>query len=200
VIELSHRLAEGIKRNDAKADVKPDSKGWLDPIRLLLDRDGRSVEEVGDVIDWCLADEFNRKTVLSPRALRKRFGELAQKAGVAQPDERPQNGRLAIAFRRGSARDAESLPAFIADATLEDTWAPIAADLREAVDESAFNIWLAPLHLHEAGEELVVGTGQGALSWVRDRFGRVIESCAESVAGKPVRLVSCECERAERAA
>jgi hypothetical protein len=186
LIELSHRLADGIRLNDAKAPVKPDHSTWLEPLRLLVERDGRSIEEIGDVIDWVLADEFNRKTVLSPRTLRRRFPELAQKADVAQPGESTSGlklGNFRRAKRTAPLEDCPTTPELVA------AWEPIRAELRAAVDDSAF-IWLAQLHLHNAGNELVLGCPAESKVWIRDRFGRLIEDVAE----KSIVLVACGCD------
>lgn len=90
--ELSHRLAACILANDPKASVAPDGKGWLDPLRLLIDRDKRSVEEVQRVIDWSQADDFWRRNVLSPAKLRKQFTQLLLSANgaVSKPSGRQE--------------------------------------------------------------------------------------------------------------
>lgn len=76
LVGLSNRLADRIRANDSKATLAPESEGWLKPLRLLVDRDGRSVEEVERVIDWCQNDEFWRSNILSPRKLREKFTQL----------------------------------------------------------------------------------------------------------------------------
>jgi hypothetical protein len=206
LIELSNRLAEGVRGNDPKAKVKPATQAWLDPLRLLVDRDGRTVEEVQAVIDWCVADSFERKVVLSPAKLRARFSELAMKAGVAQPDEGDADNAINFGFRRRGGNRA-SVPAPQApDAwlaahpvtpELDAEWAPIEAELRNAVDESVFKLWLAGLHLHESGDRLMIGCPAHAKRWVVDRFGRLV---AGAVDGRPYELVACGCDRKAAAA
>jgi hypothetical protein len=201
--DLSHRLAEGIRRNDAKAKVSPLSKTWLDPLRLLVDLDGRIVEEVQAVIDFAVEDEFERTVVLSPAKLRKRFGELVQKAHAAAP---ATDGPVQIGFRRvartqplvqaASEFDATWLAAHPTTPELDALWAPIADELRASVDESTFRIWLQSLHLHDAREQLVIGVHGHAKGWVHDRFGRLIEVAAS----RPYRLVVCGCDSTRAAA
>jgi chromosomal replication initiator protein len=73
------------------------------------------------------------------------------------------------------------------------------AELALAVDHSAYRIWLAPLRPRELDERrLLLEAPPGACSWIRDRFGRVLESCAAEVIadGVVVELV----ERREREA
>ena len=202
LVRLSDRMAAGIKQRHSRANVKPQSKAWLDPLRLLIDRDGYSEDEVETMIDWVLADERTSRYVLSPMKLRAQRDELAIKAGVAQPaddglfkfrTERPKVNRLTQPV------DEAPLPAVTPE--LEAAWAPIMAQIERVVDEPTRKLWLDGLHLHAAGDELVVGCGHGATRWVSERFGRVITAAAELVAGDvPVRIVECGCEPAECAA
>jgi hypothetical protein len=99
LVDLSHRLADRILANDSKATVTPDGKGWLDPLRLLIDKDGRSVEEVRRVVDWCQADEFWRRNILSPAKLRKQFTTLLLSANGSV------SGKGALAERDAMALD-----------------------------------------------------------------------------------------------
>lgn len=73
-------------------------------------------------------------------------------------------------------------------AALVEAWEPVRRELELVVDESAYRIWLAELHPHRLkGGVWVLAHRQFAVSWVRDRFGRVIEGCA----GRPFVLVAC---------
>jgi len=65
-------------------------------------------------------------------------------------------------------------------AELEHIWSRVQAELASAVEESAYRIWLAPLRAHELSDgRLLVLSQPGAGAWIRDRFGRVLEACAE---------------------
>jgi chromosomal replication initiator protein len=69
-------------------------------------------------------------------------------------------------------------------AELEHIWSRMQAELALAVDDSAYRIWLAPLRPRELDERrLLLEAPPGACSWLRDRFGRVLESCAAEVIG-----------------
>lgn len=89
-VRLSQLLADLIRQRDPKAKAAPLSKGWLDAIRLLIDRDGRSPAEVERVIRWCQADAFWQANILSAPKLRAKFDQLAAKAGA--PGRLPQPG------------------------------------------------------------------------------------------------------------
>lgn len=87
---LSQLLADLIRQRDPKAKAAPLSKGWLDAIRLLIERDGRTPAEVERVIRWCQADAFWQSNILSAPKLRAKFDQLAAKAGT--PGRLPQPG------------------------------------------------------------------------------------------------------------
>jgi hypothetical protein len=204
LIELSNRLADGIRSSDGKAKVKPESHAWLNPLRLLVDRDGRTPGEVRDVIDWVLTDEFEHKVVLSPGKLRERFTQLALKAGVSQPANdgpikfrRPGAGKTTARFDPPSSSLVAWLVEHPATDDLAMEWEPIRTRLAESVDAATFTSWLARLHLHASGDELVLGCDRGARKWLTDRFGRLICSAA---GGKQVRIVECGCRSQEQAA
>ena len=72
---------------------------------------------------------------------------------------------------------------------LQAIWADVETELRGMVDEPTFNIHLAPLHLHDDGDELVVGADPKTATWIEHRFGRMLNRAA----GKPVRLIACGC-------
>ena len=63
-------------------------------------------------------------------------------------------------------------------------WASIRSELRTAVPDSTFEIWLAPLTPRACADgTLVVGAPDEIRSWVADRFARVLQTCAAAVLG-----------------
>jgi hypothetical protein len=74
-------------------------------------------------------------------------------------------------------------------------WEQVGASLRQAVGESTFEIWLAPLELIAVDLEgtLVVSAPAATVGWVASRFGRVLDSAAQR-AGRPLRVAD-EVER-----
>jgi chromosomal replication initiator protein len=66
-------------------------------------------------------------------------------------------------------------------------WASIRRELRSAVPDSTFEIWLEPLTVRAfADDTLVVAAPDEIRSWVADRFGRVLQTCTASVLGPHV--------------
>lgn len=68
-------LDEEIRRNDARKIPKR-NKANTNAIRLLLDRDGYTAEEVAAVIRWAQADQFWHTNILSASKLREKFAML----------------------------------------------------------------------------------------------------------------------------
>jgi hypothetical protein len=77
--------------------------------------------------------------------------------------------------------------------TMDDRgdWERIHGLLAEALGESRFAIWLAPLELvavDRAGK-LVIGAQPETAVWVWDRFGRLLATCAQRL-GREVRIAT----------
>ena len=63
-------------------------------------------------------------------------------------------------------------------------WASIRTELRSAVADSTFEIWLAPLTARALVDgTLVLAAPDEIRSWVAERFGRVLQACAAAVLG-----------------
>jgi chromosomal replication initiator protein len=68
---------------------------------------------------------------------------------------------------------------------LEHTWPQIQAELRRAVTDSTYHLWLAPLRARAIeGDALLIGAPEEIRTWVSDRFARVLQTCAASVLGE----------------
>jgi hypothetical protein len=96
ILSLCQRLGDHIRRNDPKADPKPESDRWLRAMRLLVADRGGDVAEVERIIDWCQADSFWHSNILSPTKLRAQFTQLVLKA---------QNGRVVSINAREERRN-----------------------------------------------------------------------------------------------
>ena len=73
----------------------------------------------------------------------------------------------------------ESLPA----------WRSIRTQLREQVGDATYEIWLAPIELKAwDGHLLLLEAPAGTRSWVSDRFGRLLERCAQQILGADTRV------------
>lgn len=56
---------------------------WADDFRKIIEIDERPKQEVGEVINWALADSFWQQNILSPDKLRKKYTELCVKTSAA---------------------------------------------------------------------------------------------------------------------
>jgi hypothetical protein len=72
--ELADYLAKRITDNGSKPPIVTES--WIKDIRLMVERDGRNVEQIRFIIDWCQDDKFWRSNILSPSKLRVKFDQL----------------------------------------------------------------------------------------------------------------------------
>ena len=101
VVELCDYLADRIEANGSKRPTV--TAGWLRACRLMIERDGRTPEQIRRAIDWCQADGFWRANILSMPKLREKFDTLRLQAsrGSARPpgtDDRVR-GHLELAER-----------------------------------------------------------------------------------------------------
>lgn len=65
---------------------------WRTQARLMIDRDGRTVEEITRIIDWVDGNDFWRANILSLPKLRQKFDTLRLQA--QRPQGRPQGGQV----------------------------------------------------------------------------------------------------------
>lgn len=99
VDRLLDRLDDRIRENE---NVVPNrNKRNRDAMRLLLDRDGWTEEQIGYTIDWCQNSEFWRPNILSASKLRAKFPTL-----VAQIKERKRKSSTPVADRQSGWGDA----------------------------------------------------------------------------------------------
>lgn len=88
--------------------------------------------------------------------------------------------------RRNGDRDSDKTeePDGVRHQTLEHVWLRVTAQLRRVVDDTTYRVWLEPLRAVELSESrLLLEAPQVSTQWIRDRFGHVIQSCAELVLG-----------------
>lgn len=72
--ELAEYLAYRITQNGSKPPTVTNS--WINDIRLMIERDNRTIQDIRQMIDWCQDDAFWRSNILSPSKLRAKFDQL----------------------------------------------------------------------------------------------------------------------------
>ena len=101
VERICNHLADRIAEDGSKRPAI--GKTWRDAARLMLDRDGRTEEEVHAAIDWCQSHHFWRTNVLSMPTLREKFDRLrkvAQSEGQRRPTRQQETDDLFAAAAR----------------------------------------------------------------------------------------------------
>jgi len=88
---LSLYLEELILKNNPKAKVVKNKEKWDNTVRLMLEIDGRSIEEIKKVIEISQKDEFWLKNVLSMDKVRKHFDKLTLIVKGGEKDEQRYN-------------------------------------------------------------------------------------------------------------
>jgi hypothetical protein len=90
---LCDELAKSIENNGSKRPTVSDK--WLNDMRLLLEVDKRSVQQVRNMIEWCQNDSFWRSNILSPFKLRAKYDQMRLKALSELEGVRPASMSLA---------------------------------------------------------------------------------------------------------
>ncbi len=68
-------------------------------------------------------------------------------------------------------------------------WHTIRAQLRQALGDSTYEIWIAPIELRGLeGQVLLLTAPSDTHAWVSKRFGRILEQCARQVLGSDVKV------------
>lgn len=116
VTRILDLLDEEIVRNGSKRPGR--TKANIDAARLLIDKDGRSVDQIERAIRWCQADPFWRSNILSMVKLREKYDQLrlaAQRSQQRGPQPQlSKAARNAAEYRRifgGDHEHAGSVPA-----------------------------------------------------------------------------------------
>jgi len=74
VDRLCDHLADRIEGNGSK---RPEiTRKWRDAARLMLDRDELAEDQIHKAIDWCQADDFWHRNILSMPKLREKYEQL----------------------------------------------------------------------------------------------------------------------------
>ena len=89
-MRLAMYLFSKIKENnpDHKALSAPQKQKWADHVRLMMQRDNRSAEQIKNMIDWCQNDEFWKQNILSTAKLRKQYDTMRPQA-TAEYQKKP---------------------------------------------------------------------------------------------------------------
>lgn len=76
--KLALRFYQNILVNDPDYK-KPNLQNWANDVRLMMERDNRTEEQIIYLMDWCQNHSFWKSVVLSTSKLREKFGQLVIK-------------------------------------------------------------------------------------------------------------------------
>lgn len=74
-IRLSEMLFQYLRERNPNHKA-PNIQTWAKHIDLMVRIDGRSVEEIEEIISWCQSDTFWQNNILSTSTLRKQYDQL----------------------------------------------------------------------------------------------------------------------------
>jgi chromosomal replication initiator protein len=82
---------------------------------------------------------------------------------------------------------------------LEQIWARVQAELATAVDEPTYRVWLEPLRARELTlDSLTLEASPQTCGWIRERFGVLLRSAAETIIGHGVAIIVTDTPRVGR--
>lgn len=85
---LCEHLANAVEANGSLRPTITDR--WRTACRLMVDKDGRTPEQIRNAIDWSQADEFWRPNVMSMPKLREKYDQLRLAAQRSRPTARTE--------------------------------------------------------------------------------------------------------------
>ncbi|WP_342507312.1 hypothetical protein [Sporosarcina sp. FSL K6-2383] len=106
--QLALSLAKSVKQN-CPGVKEPNLQKWSNDMRLLVDRDKRTVEQIIDLIEWSGQHVFWHTVVLSPVSLRKNWDRMiiqfqqkhASRKGQVQQDRVESMKGFELDFSKG---------------------------------------------------------------------------------------------------
>lgn len=115
-------LFEKIKENNLKQKEPSSFDSWANNVRLMRERDNRTLQEIKDVIDWCQNDSFWKSNILSTAKLRQQFDQLYMKMNETGDNYAKNRGRDEGFNGKGKSDGRKN------SGTGEDFWSKPAAD------------------------------------------------------------------------
>gem|GEM_PF-2283738 len=95
VLFLNHLLISKIKENNPQAKQPSNVNQWNDAIRLMIESDGYTREQIEKMIQYSQSDDFWKSNILSAKKLREKAGTL-----VLQMERGEENGRVKTNSKR----------------------------------------------------------------------------------------------------
>jgi hypothetical protein len=160
---LCKLLADLVKKRDPKSRVNPSAKAWRQACVGLIGQ-GRTPGEIDAAIRFAMADDWECAQNLTMPKLARNFDRLVMKIGTAAP--------------AAAAEPAiEVCPNGSTPSAAIDRWEAGLPELRAAMPDTTFDLWIEPLHAHRLdGDALVLGAPAGQHTSIRGRFGKLLQA------------------------
>lgn len=93
--QLAKQLYDRILENNPN-HKQPDLQSWANDVRLMMERDKRTEEQIRYLIEWVQQDSFWKSNILSTSKLREKFDQLAMRCKEdIQKKNRQKTGQVA---------------------------------------------------------------------------------------------------------
>lgn len=103
---IAQLLLSLIKDNNPNYVFHGNMNTWADQIRLMVERDGVSIDLIRRTVTWCQADPFWQSNILSTKTLRDKFNQLTAK--MQKPIQQPVKEKT-VAQKAKEASDRYAL-------------------------------------------------------------------------------------------
>lgn len=104
--ERCARWLFGVVKQTVAAAREPSFTAWANDIRLMRERDGRTLREICELFQWAHSDSFWCTNILCPKTLRDKWTRLAARREQTTPGLRtvPSLGKAGAATAQNAAR------------------------------------------------------------------------------------------------
>jgi hypothetical protein len=111
IVAVCETLADLIESNGSKRPTDAQVNGWRKDVRLMVEQDGRTLEQIEAAAKWAQSHGFWRANVMSMGKLRERFDQLRLQAqrdrGGSTASEHPADRRMRELREERERLDAE---------------------------------------------------------------------------------------------
>jgi len=118
--QLAESLFSSILKNNSKAKA-PNLESWAKEINKIITHDGKSAEDIQEILDWLPSNAFWEKNILSANSLRKQFDRLI----AEMKSEGKSVSKNKVSKMRSFEKQYE-----------KDTWEPTPVAKRKSEDKS----------------------------------------------------------------
>jgi len=95
---LANRLYQNILKNNPD-HKEPNLHKWADDVRLMMEQDKRTEEQIEYLIDWVQKDSFWKSNILSISKLRQKFDQLAIRVKEDHKQQNQTSNKLPRAYQ-----------------------------------------------------------------------------------------------------